>query len=509
KKKLLVLSASAILASNFVFDNSASAVVRTTEHESEALKMLNNGRNSYSQQPYLYNGRNSFTQKQYEDDFKNLTHRLSLSDHSGYDELEYQDAYQKYQDRFLAELDAFNKLILKLDPNSGEMTSDKYNKICNSLIQNKEEFMRKVKEIENNKKDLERFGEGDDEFYKAINKVYELEDKVFMVMSAFSSRKHSDALDELYEKLYIIVGTTPTERLEKLPSNQRLLDDMCENLETIIDEFFKEIDLERPREITPLTEKNKDDFDARKKVREDAKKAKLDKQFRDPNVEVRAKKAKAKLDKLTENSRKAKAEAELKAKERQSNKYKSYVQNPEEFKHKTLRQPQTRELAINFPDTNPKLPTYTESTQSHKQPVLKQKVNEEKVDVLKSKRPESALKGMTGESNLVTMDTHSNASTLSGSNDQVFEFSFESVPQTTNVAQPQTKEAVAAPANNLAGLSGESNALNFTYDSQAVNNDTFTESNEIVLDQHTDIKVSGYTTGESIEDSYVTNEVTK
>ncbi|PTH43486.1 hypothetical protein BU587_11750, partial [Staphylococcus agnetis] len=164
KKKLLVLSASAILASNFVFDNSASAVVRTTEHESEALKMLNNGRNSYSQQPYLYNGRNSFTQKQYEDDFKNLTHRLSLSDHSGYDELEYQDAYQKYQDRFLAELDAFNKLILKLDPNSGEMTSDKYNKICNSLIQNKAESMRKVKEIENNKKDLERFGEGDDEF---------------------------------------------------------------------------------------------------------------------------------------------------------------------------------------------------------------------------------------------------------------------------------------------------------------------------------------------------------
>lgn len=89
-----------------------------------------------------------------------------------------------------------------------------------------------------------------------------------------------------------------------------------------------------------------------------------------------------------------------------------------------------------------------------------------------------------------------------------------SEPAIKATAAPQQKIVEENPGfsgsnNNLSGMGGESNALNFTYDSQAVNNDTFTESNEIVLDQHTDIKVSGYTTGESIEDSYVTNEVTK
>ncbi|WP_194749896.1 hypothetical protein [Staphylococcus chromogenes] len=141
KKKLLVLSASAILASNFIFDNNASAVVKKTEHESEALKMVGNGSDSV-------------TREKYEDNFKLLTQNLSLNEHDGYDELEYKDAYQKYQDRFLAELDAFNKLILKGHPSNGGMTVEKYNNIRKSLEQNKQDFMSEAAKIENEHKDL-------------------------------------------------------------------------------------------------------------------------------------------------------------------------------------------------------------------------------------------------------------------------------------------------------------------------------------------------------------------
>ncbi|NHM73885.1 hypothetical protein G8Y85_00355 [Staphylococcus sp. 11007852] len=477
KKKLLVLSASAILASNFIFDNNASALVKETKHKSEALKM---GWNGYSQ----------FSKKQYEDDFKDLTHRISLNEHGGFDEIEYKEAYQKYQDVFLGELDAFNQLILKLDSNEEGMTSQKYNIIREKLKQNKIEFITKVKEIESTKKDLKRFKEGDDDFYKAIDKVYELEDKVFMVMSSFSSRKNSDALDELYNKLFLIVGTTPEERLDKLPKNQRMLGEMCENLETIIDDFFKEIGYERPKDIVPLTDDNKDDFEARIKLREAALKANTDESFRDPNVKVRAEKAKAKLAEITKKSSeaKAKAEAERKAKA-VSMPLKSYRNDPEAFPHKQLR----NELSIKFPESSPQLPIYTVTSESQTLPVLKQQVKEEKVDVLKSKRPEGALKGMEGVSAPVTAVSEP-------------AFNVTAAPQQKIV---EDNTGLSGSNNNLASMGGESKEVSFTYDSQPVDFDIITESNEIVLDQHTDIKVSGYTTGESIEDSRPSNEVTK
>ncbi|AJC97036.1 coagulase domain-containing protein [Staphylococcus hyicus] len=514
KKKLLVLSASAILASNFIFDNNASALVKETKHKSEALKM---GWNGYSQ----------FSKKQYEDDFKDLTHRISLNEHGGFDEIEYKEAYQKYQDVFLGELDAFNQLILKLDSNEEGMTSQKYNIIREKLKQNKIEFITKVKEIESTKKDLKRFKEGDDDFYKAIDKVYELEDKVFMVMSSFSSRKNSDALDELYNKLFLIVGTTPEERLDKLPKNQRMLGEMCENLETIIDDFFKEIGYERPKDIVPLTDDNKDDFEARKKLREAALKANTDESFRDPNVKVRAEKAKAKLSEMTKKSSeakaKAKAEAERKSKAA-SMPLKSYRNDPEAFPHKQLR----NELSIKFPESSPQLPIYTVATESQPQPVLKQQTKEEKVDVLKSKRPETTLNGLNGESHFVTMDESSNASTQFGSNGHVFEYSFDSTPKTTNVAKQNVKQENYNSVNNLAGMSGESqhvdftqdsnpsttyggygNAFDFTEDTAPKQPETITESHEIVLDYQTHATMSGFKTGVSTEAYYSSNELTK
>lgn len=554
KKKLLVLSASAILASNFILDNNASAVVRTTEHKSEALNMIDNesnskqglnygsnnfgakqdlnyGSNNFGPKQYIYYGSNSLTQQRYEDHFKDLTRRLSLNEHGGYDELEYKEAYQKYQDRFLGELDAFNKLILNLDSSNDGMTVKKYNKIRDSLIQNKDEFMRKVKEIESNNKNLERFTERDKEFSEGINKIYELEDQALMAMSSFTGRSYRDARDQLYYKLSLIVGSTDQERVYKLPTNRKMMDDMRENLESIIDEFFKDVKLERPKTIAPLTVENQDDVNAFKKVREDAQRAKEDESYRDPGVKERA-------NKLKVANEKAKAEREAKAKELKEKgllRGKAFTpQNyPLYFSHKKLKDhsqsDSKNELVFKETNEQPKeLPTYTESITQTPQPVLKQQTKEEKVDVLKSKRPETTLNGLNGESNLVTIDESSNASTQFGSNGHVFEYSFDSTPKTTNVAKQNVKQENYNSVNNLAGMSGESqhvdftqdsnpsttyggygNAVDFTEDTAPKQPETITESHEIVLDYQTHATMSGFKTGVSTEAYYSSNELTK
>ncbi|MDP4460741.1 coagulase domain-containing protein [Staphylococcus hyicus] len=510
KKKLLVLSASAILASNFILDNNASAVVKKSGYESESFKVEGKTNHNY-------------TPQQFEDNLKELVNKLSLNEFEGYDQPEYEKAYQMYQDRFLGEIEAYYHFTRKEDSKKLGLTVERFNKIRESLIQNKNIFMSEVSDIESKNDELRRFTE--DEFHKGLEKVYELEDKALMVRRAFRGNDYKDARIQLYNKLYLIVGSTYDERINKLPTNKRLLDEMCENLETTIDEFFKDVKLERPKSIERLTQENQEDEKAFSKVREDAKKATEDPQYRDSNVDLRAKKADERLAEMTKKSSeaKAKAEAERKAKAA-SMPLKSYKKDPKAFPHKQLR----NELSIKFPESSPQLPIYTVATESQPQPVLKQQTKEEKVDVLKSKRPETTLNGLNGESNLVTMDESSNASTQFGSNGHVFEYSFDSTPKTTNVAKQNVKQENYNSVNNLAGMSGESqhvdftqdshptttyggygNAFDFTEDTAPKKPETITESHEIVLDYQTHATMSGFKTGVSTEAYYSSNELTK
>ncbi|WP_394274347.1 coagulase domain-containing protein [Staphylococcus hyicus] len=476
KKKLLVLSASAILASNFIFDNNASAVVKTTDYKSEALKVKGNKQYGRSTNDYI-------------DSISKLILSQSINEFGGYDEPEYKEAYQEYQGKFLAELDALNKFVLEEDDLNGNnigLTFQRYQSIYNSLKEHKANFEKAVKDIELKDENLRRFTGEQQE--KALKEVDELEDKALMVARVFSWRKYQDARDDLYNKLDMIVGYTPEERKAKIPTNKKMLKETCENLETIIDEFFKDIKFERPKTIEPLNSINQDDETVLDKVWKDTLQATKDKSLRDPGVADREKRAKERLAEMTKASTEAKERA---TKAKTTIKALNVKKQPKEYSYKKLRQPQTNELLIKFPDAGPQLPTYTVSTQNQTQPVLKQQVKEEKVDILKSKRPESALKGMEGESAPVTV---------------------VSEPAIKATAAPQTKEehtGFSGSNNNLSGMGGESKEVSFTYDSQPVDFDIITESNEIVLDQHTDIKVSGYTTGESIEDSRPSNEVTK
>ncbi|UWF56683.1 hypothetical protein NZD48_11810 [Staphylococcus hyicus] len=524
KKKLLVLSASAILASNFIFDNNASAVVSDSDYKSDAWKVEGSKKSDISLKMYL-------------DNLNSLASSLSVGNFSGYDQPEYKDAYQRYQNRFLAEIEATVKFVLEdsrtvdyikkrdFDKSLEKLglTHERYERIYHNLKKHRNDFENEIYWIEESHKDLKRFRY--DEQVEALGKVYDIEDKIYMVAKAFPEPQHRAARVQLFNKLNLIVGYLPGERREKLPTNQRLINEMCEDLETIIDEFYKDIKHERPVNIAPLNDKNKDDLEAIRKVKNDSIEATKNPNLRDPKVTERANKAAERLAKITENSRNAKDEAKKNPKKLSIYKTTSSSASSKPKVLKQTREVQndfSNELSIKYPDTNIQLPTYTESIKQTPQPVLKQQTKEEKVDVLKSKRPEATLNGLNGESNLVTIDESANASTQFGSNAHVFEYSFDSTPKTTNVAKQNVKQENYNSVNNLAGMSGESqhvdftqdsnptttyggygNAFDFTEDTAPKQPETITESHEIVFDEYTDITVSGFTKGESIEDTNV------
>ncbi|MCQ9301450.1 hypothetical protein BUZ56_02005 [Staphylococcus hyicus] len=520
KKKLLVLSASAILASNFIFDNNASAVARDSNYKSNALEVKGNIKSDISLKSYL-------------DSLNSLATSLSVGSFSGYDQPEYKDAYQRYQNRFLAEIEATVKFVLedgrKVDyiknndyvKENGKLglTHERYNRIYENLKKNRNDFDRDVYLIEESNNELKRFDRNQQA--SELRKVYDLEDKIYMIAKAFSEREHIGARVQLFNKLNLIVGYLPEERSDKLPTNQRMVNEMCEDLETIIDEFFQDIGYKRPTHITPLTEENKDDLDAVRKVREAAEQAKNNNDLVDPGVQQRVDRAAKRLAKLKEASTEASKKAE---KLKSTVKYLKAEKGQTEFSYKQLSQKAKNKLSIKYPDTNIQLPTYTESITQTPQPVLKQQKREETFTLESAPRLNQSkpLNGLNGESHFVTMDESSNASTQFGSNGHVFEYSFDSTPKTTNVTKQNVKQENYNSVNNLAGMSGESqhvdftqdshptttyggygNAFDFTEDTAPKQPETITESHEIVFDEYTDVTVSGYTKGESIEDTNV------
>lgn len=96
--------------------------------------------------------------------------------------------------------------------------------------------------------------------------------------------RKDEARASLYQKLDLSIGYTDNERKEKKAINQRMLDRKVEDLETIIDEFFEEIGLARPKEIPVLTRENEKDSAVKAKLRQDAQDAKNDASLRHPRA---------------------------------------------------------------------------------------------------------------------------------------------------------------------------------------------------------------------------------
>ncbi|EGQ2934597.1 coagulase, partial [Staphylococcus pseudintermedius] len=141
-------------------------------------------------------------------------------------------------------------------------------------------FEREIKKLNEQHSDLKTFNR--QEQNDADQKLNDLENQALMLGQTFIYQ--GDAIFNLYNKLDMSIGNLDYEREEKKAINKRMLDKKVEDLETIIDEFFEEIGLARPKEIPVLTRENEKDSAVKAKLRQDAQDAKNDASLRHPRV---------------------------------------------------------------------------------------------------------------------------------------------------------------------------------------------------------------------------------
>ncbi|WP_353419417.1 coagulase domain-containing protein [Staphylococcus delphini] len=283
KKKLLVLSTSAVLASHFLVGGEASAIVTGEEnpYKSKALSIM---------EP---SSTHSFTTKQYKDSLEDLIRKLTIGRYEKYDEPEYAAAVKKYKQRYMAEMGAMNQFLngekakeIKRKNNQSipnhiiGLTHQRYKAVYDALEENKKDFDREIAAVNEKHPDLKPFdSEAQD---SAEQKLNDLENQILMLGKTFIRK--DEARENLYIKLDMSIGYTDDERDEKKAINKRMLDRKVEDLETIIDEFFEEIDLARPQNIPVLTAENENNHEVKNKLREDAKEAKNNVNLRHPRA---------------------------------------------------------------------------------------------------------------------------------------------------------------------------------------------------------------------------------
>ncbi|WP_381419864.1 coagulase domain-containing protein [Staphylococcus hyicus] len=444
KKKLLVLSASAILASNFIFDNSASAVVdvRENKYESEALK-LKGSKSDYEQI------------KLYKDSLERLIHSISVNMHAGYDEPEYKEIFDKYQKKFMAEMGALNTFVQEqkdirkyknnqqpVPNNLYGLTYERYLSIFESIKKNRYEFYQEAKKVEDKHEDLRRFNEFQQD--EADLKINELENKILMIGNTFVRKPY--AVQNMYNKLDMVISKDKYERYDMLPTNKRMLKEKSEDLETIIDEFFEEIGYPRPLEIPTLTSENQNDESIKEKLREATAKAREDERYR----HERSKKRYAKFEKEKLNRAK-----------KSSKKYEKKTSN---FSYKQLKKAE-----------NVKKAESTQISQLNNQPNHGNIVNSISGNS-HNKKPAS----IGGESKPVNIIQDSKAPSQYGSNGHLIEFSENTLSNSTGSVKQQPT---------------------FTEDTKSTKKEVITESHAVDLDEKTTHYMSGYATGYSVEDT--------
>lgn len=435
KKKLVVLSASAVLASHFLVGGEAFAIVSGEEnpYKSKALSIMERSNTT------------SFTTEQYKKNLEDLMYKLTIAGYEKYDEPEYAQAVKKYKQRFMAEMEAMNQFLQgeKYKAKHKEkaeakgvlgLTHQRYNEIYNALNENKIDFEREINELNQKHTDLKTFdyyqqGQGE-------KKLNDLENQILMLGQTFSRR--GIAVSDLYNKLDMSVGYTEKERDEKKAVNKRMLDRKVEDLETIIDEFFEEIGLARPKNIPVLTETNKNDENLKNKLREDARKAKDDERLRHPRA--------------------------LKQKE---------VEVQAQSNRSEVTQPSFNIMEIVAPQTvKPQPPVYTETTVHKPMSAAPQMKHESTYEVIQG-RNFKPLATINGEQTSDKMETQMDSAQV----------------ETEHVAAP-----VSQQENSNARQSEEPKQT-------TVETETVTESHAVDIDESTTFQKSGYLYGLSQSDT--------
>ncbi len=412
KNKLLVLSLGALCVSQIWESNRASAVVSGEENPYVSKALSIKGQKT-----------NSWNLGQYKDSLRTVMCTSEINKNDGYDEPEYKEAMDTYRKKLFAELDALNKFLdeeRKIESSKKNnnqvpnvvlgLTHQRYLAIHEAIKENKNEFERKTQDIESRNPDLKKFDRDKD--YEVRVKLNELENKVLMLGHAFPNQH--EARENLYNKLDLIVGRSDDEREERHTQNDRLSKERVEDLESIIDEFFVEINENRPLNIPALVESNEENIEMAKKLKADTEEAKTN----------TAKRSKRSLN--TQNYKSAsqevseqqKAEYERKAEERKEKFLAKNKDNPvvslidDEDDNENDKQ-----LVVSAPTKKPTSPTsYTETTTQVPMPTVERQTQQQIIY-----NTPKQLAGLNGESHDFTT-THQSSTTSNHTHNNVVEF---------------------------------------------------------------------------------------
>lgn len=437
KKKLLVLSASAVLASHFLVGGEASAIVsgEKNPYTSKALSITEKSSTS------------SYTSEQYKKSLEDLIYKLTISGYEKYDEPEYAAAVKKYQQRFMAEMEAMNQFLQgekvkeRKRKNSQPIPDDvigltyqRYKAVYDALEENKKDFDLEIAELNEQHSELKTFDSKQQS--EADQKLNDLENQVLMLGKTFIRKDEARA--SLYQKLDLSIGYTDNERKEKKAINQRMLDRKVEDLETIIDEFFEEADLARPKEIPVLTRENENDNKVKNKLRKDAQDAKNDASLRHPRT-------------LKQQSTDA----------------------PSQLSHQEVAQPSVNSIEMKAPQTaTPQQPVHTETIVHTPMTALPQTKHETTFEVPQGRNTQTSATANSEQATETVDEPKANGQVQS---EQV---STPGVQQTHSMAQQsETPQPVAEET------------------------ETITENHVVDIDESTTFQKSGYLYGVSESDT--------
>lgn len=283
KKQIISLGALAVASSLFTWDNKADAIV--TKDYSKESRVNENSKydtpipdwylgsilNRLGDQIYYakeLTNKYEYGEKEYKQAIDKLMTRVLREDHYLLEKKKAQyEAYKKWFEKHKSENPHSSLKKIKFDDfDLYRLTKKEYNELHQSLKEAVDEFNSEVKNIQSKQKDLLPYDEATEN--RVTNGIYDFVCEIDTLYAAyFNHSQYGHNAKELRAKLDIILGDA------KDPvriTNERIRKEMMDDLNSIIDDFFMDTNMNRPLNITKFNPnihdytnkpENRDNFD--------------------------------------------------------------------------------------------------------------------------------------------------------------------------------------------------------------------------------------------------------
>ncbi|WP_053038370.1 staphylocoagulase [Staphylococcus aureus] len=283
KKQIISLGALAVASSLFTWDNKADAIV--TKDYSKESRVNENSKydtpipdwylgsilNRLGDQIYYakeLTNKYEYGEKEYKQAIDKLMTRVLGEDHYLLEKKKAQyEAYKKWFEKHKSENPHSSLKKIKFDDfDLYRLTKKEYNELHQSLKEAVDEFNSEVKNIQSKQKDLLPYDEATEN--RVTNRIYDFVCEIDTLYAAyFNHSQYGHNAKELRAKLDIILGDA------KDPvriTNERIRKEMMDDLNSIIDDFFMDTNMNRPLNITKFNPnihdytnkpENRDNFD--------------------------------------------------------------------------------------------------------------------------------------------------------------------------------------------------------------------------------------------------------